>query len=61
VEGNFVKSPKAKPELPKPEEPNPTKTGKKQRIGFLKGKISVPDDFDTMFSKEIEEMFYGSE
>ena len=30
-----------------------------QRIGFLKGQIDVPDDFDTMFAKEIEEMFYG--
>lgn len=32
---------------------------KKPRIGFLKGMIHVPDDFDTMFQKEIEEMFYG--
>ena len=30
-----------------------------QPLGFLKGQISVPDDFDTMFAKEIEEMFYG--
>ena len=30
------------------------------RIGFMKGRISVPDDFDTMFAEEIEEMFYGS-
>ena len=30
-----------------------------QRIGFLKGQISAPDDFDTMFADEIEEMFYG--
>ncbi len=30
-----------------------------RRIGFLKGQISVPDDFDTMFAEEIEEMFYG--
>ena len=30
-----------------------------QRIGFLKGQFEVPDDFDTMFAKEIEEMFYG--
>ena len=29
------------------------------RIGFMKGKISVPDDFDTMFATEIEEMFEG--
>jgi prevent-host-death family protein len=32
---------------------------KKRRIGFLEGQFSVPDDFDTMFAKEIEEMFYG--
>jgi prevent-host-death family protein len=31
----------------------------KSRLGFLKGKITVPDDFDTMFQDEIEEMFYG--
>lgn len=30
-----------------------------QPLGFLRGQISVPDDFDTMFAKEIEEMFYG--
>jgi prevent-host-death family protein len=33
---------------------------RKSRIGFLKGQITVPDDFDTMFQDEIEEMFYGS-
>ncbi|WP_430241153.1 type II toxin-antitoxin system Phd/YefM family antitoxin [Neorhizobium sp. DAR64861/K0K2] len=32
---------------------------KKRRIGFLKGQISVPDDFDTVFAKEIEDMFHG--
>jgi len=31
----------------------------KKRLGFMKGQISVPDDFDTMMSAEIEEMFYG--
>ena len=30
-----------------------------KRIGFLEGAFEVPDDFDTMFAKEIEEMFYG--
>jgi prevent-host-death family protein len=30
-----------------------------KRFGFLRGQISVPDDFDTMFADEIEEMFYG--
>ena len=34
-------------------------TPRKRRIGFLEGQFSVPDDFDTMFAKEIEEMFYG--
>jgi len=38
----------------------PEVTGpKKRRIGFLKGQISVPDDFDTVFAKEIEDMFHG--
>ncbi|KAA6465098.1 type II toxin-antitoxin system Phd/YefM family antitoxin [Acidobacteria bacterium AB60] len=31
----------------------------KRRIGFLKGKIKVPDDFDTMFAEDIEKMFRG--
>lgn len=31
-----------------------------RRIGFLKGKIKVPDDIKTPFAKEIEEMFYGN-
>ncbi|MNL87334.1 hypothetical protein D3C87_2164400 [compost metagenome] len=34
---------------------------KKRRIGFLDGQFSVPDDFDTMFAKEIEDMFYGED
>ena len=29
----------------------------KQPIGFLKGKLSVPDDFDTMGGGEIADMF----
>ena len=29
------------------------------RIGFMKEKISLPDDFDTMFAKEITDMFEG--
>jgi prevent-host-death family protein len=32
---------------------------KTSRIGFMKGQIKVPDDFDTMMADEIEEMFYG--
>jgi len=34
-------------------------TPKKRRIGFMKGEIVVPEDFDTMMADEIEEMFYG--
>lgn len=34
---------------------------KSSRIGFMKGQIKVPDDFDTMMADEIEEMFYGKE
>jgi prevent-host-death family protein len=34
---------------------------KKRRIGFMKGMIKVPDDFDTMMADEIEEMFYGGD
>lgn len=31
----------------------------KRRLGGLEGQFHVPDDFDTMCSAEIEEMFYG--
>jgi len=30
-------------------------------FGFLRGQCSVPDDFDTMMSEEIERMFYGED
>lgn len=30
-----------------------------KRLGFMAGQIEVPDDFDSMFADEIEEMFYG--
>jgi prevent-host-death family protein len=33
--------------------------GQKRRLGFMKGQIKVPDDFDRMGSAEIEEMFGG--
>ena len=33
---------------------------KKQRVGFLKGKISVPADFDSMEKNEIESLFEGA-
>ena len=31
-----------------------------KRLGFMP-EIEVPDDFDTMFSDEIEKMFYGDD
>lgn len=31
------------------------------RLGFLKGKIEVPDDFDTMHQEEIIRLFEGEE
>lgn len=31
------------------------------RLGGLQGEFSVPDDFDTMFEKEIATMVYGGE
>ena len=34
---------------------------KKRRIGFMKGEIVVPADFDRMMADEIEEMFYGGD
>jgi prevent-host-death family protein len=34
---------------------------KKSPIGFLEGKISVPDDFDTMHQEEIIRLFEGEE
>jgi hypothetical protein len=30
-----------------------------RRLGFLEGRIKVPDDFDTMGREEIERLFYG--
>lgn len=29
------------------------------RFGSLEGKLSVPDDFDSLAQREIESMFYG--
>lgn len=33
----------------------------KRRIGFMEGKIKVPDDFDTMGQEDIIAMFEGGE
>ena len=32
---------------------------KMRRIGFMKGEIKVPDDFDRMGAEEIERLFNG--
>jgi prevent-host-death family protein len=32
---------------------------KPRRLGFMKGEIKVPDDFDTLGQTEIEAIFYG--
>ena len=32
-----------------------------QRLGFMRGKGKIPDDFDTMYAKEIEGMFNGDD
>jgi prevent-host-death family protein len=34
--------------------------GEARRFAFLRGQITVPDDFDTMFANEIEREFYGA-
>ncbi len=30
-----------------------------RRLGFMKGEIEIPDDFDRMFEAEIQAMFEG--
>lgn len=32
----------------------------RQRLGFMKGQIEVPDDFNSMGQKEIEDLFDGN-
>jgi prevent-host-death family protein len=34
--------------------------GKVRRLGFMAGRIAVPDDFDLMGSAEIERLFGGN-
>lgn len=33
--------------------------GTSQRLGFMEGEISIPDDFDRMVSEEIAHLFAG--
>jgi prevent-host-death family protein len=35
----------------------PAEVKKPRRLGFMAGRIQVPDDFDDMFTEEIEELF----
>jgi prevent-host-death family protein len=35
--------------------------GQARRIGFLKGQLKIPRNFDRMASKEIEQLFYDEE
>jgi prevent-host-death family protein len=32
-----------------------------RRLGFMRGAVTVPNDFDTMHQEEIETLFYGDE
>ena len=32
-----------------------------RRLGFMRGAVTVPEDFDTMDQEEIEKLFYGDE
>jgi len=36
---------------------NAPEAGQVKRLGFLRGQIEVPDDFNSMGSKEIEQLF----
>jgi prevent-host-death family protein len=36
-------------------------SGQTRRLGFMEGQIAVPNDFDNMGSKEIEQLFGGDE
>lgn len=44
-----------------PLEPEAKTDTKPRRLGILKGQFKVPDDFDRMCEREIEDMFYGEE
>jgi prevent-host-death family protein len=40
---------------------NAPEAGQQKRLGFMVGRIAVPDDFDHMGDKEIEQLFGGEE
>lgn len=39
----------------------PAEQPAKRRLGFMKGEIKIPDDFDTMYADEIRAMFEGED
>jgi hypothetical protein len=39
----------------------PEKEDTSERLGFLRGRITVPDNFDTFMQDEIVTMFYGGD
>jgi len=39
----------------------PDEVHKEKRLGFMRGEISVPDDFDVMESSKIADLFEGTE
>lgn len=49
------------PAVPDRTEATARKALGKRKLGLLADKMTVPDDFDSMFQAEIEEMFYGEE
>lgn len=57
----IAKAGKAKVKVVRLDEAEPEPEKQKRRLGFMEGMFEVPEDFDTMFQKEIEEMFYGKE
>ena len=48
-------------EVDKPNDQPPSKPRSRlSRFGFMNGQCKIPDDFDTLFQAESEEMFCGS-
>lgn len=35
--------------------------GQEKRVGFMRGEVTIPDDFDRMGSEEIEQLFESDE
>ena len=45
-----------------PIEPKPAYTPHTpQRLGFMRGRAKIPDDFETMYADEIARMFNGDD